>query len=60
MYESTFGHTGPAVFWSNGRLVLYRYCDSVFELFCDGISIMPIGTFEKLCAYMWAEFDILT
>jgi len=54
-----FGHTGPAVFWTNGILTIFRHCDKVFELFIDGVSVMPITTFEKINKYIWLEFDVL-
>lgn len=49
------------VFWErgDGRLQLIRHCDGVFSLLLDGIAVMPSGTFERLCRYMWKEFDML-
>lgn len=44
--------------WNSGRVSLVKHCDSVFELLCDGIPVMPVGSFEKLTAYLWAEFFI--
>ncbi len=59
MYDPKIGHIGPDVFWTNGRLMIFRHCDSVFELFCNDVAVMPINTFEKINAYLWAEFDLL-
>ena len=58
-YDSKSGHVGEGVFWSNGSLELYRYCDGVFELRCDGVQVMPIGSFERVNAYLWDEFDVM-
>lgn len=55
-YHPKSGHMGEGVFWTNGRVTLYRYCDGVFELFCEGVPVMPVGPFERLNAYLWAEF----
>lgn len=57
-YTPKWGHTGPHSFWKspNGRVELYRWCDGVFELFCDSVSVMPTGSFERLLAYMKLEF----
>lgn len=59
MYDPKSGHVGEGVFWTNGRLELYRYCDGVFELRCNGTQVMPIGTFQQVNSYLWAEFNAM-
>jgi len=59
MYTPQSGHIGPGIFWTNGRLAIYRHCDRVFELFCDDILVMPANTFEYINRYLWYEFDVL-
>lgn len=58
-YDPKVGHIGPGVFWTNGRLEIYRHCDRVFSLLCDGVQVMPNGTFEQIDRYLWSEFDVL-
>lgn len=57
-YSPKSGHTGPHSFWTSpdGRLEIYRHTDGVFELLCEGVQVMPIGKFETICDYLWAEF----
>lgn len=45
-------------FWrsADGRVVIWRHCDVAFELLCCGVAVMPVGRFEPICAYVWAEF----
>ena len=59
MYDPKYGHIGGGPFWTNGRLEIYRHCDRVFELRCNGEQVMPIGSFERINAYLWAEFNVL-
>lgn len=49
---------GIGIFWTSqdGRTVILRHCDVAFELVHDGIQVMPIGRFEPICRYVWAEF----
>lgn len=46
------------VFWKSpdGKTQIIRHCDRVFELMHDGVKVMPTSTFERLTAYVWAEF----
>ena len=46
------------VFWKNDRLTLMRHTDGVFELICDGVRVMPLGSFESIVSYLWAEFGV--
>ena len=55
-----WGHMpNSGVFWTNGRLTYIRHCEGVFTLECEGVQVMPAGTFEEINAYAWAEFDIM-
>jgi len=53
------GNVGPGEMWRKGRVSIYRHCDSVFELLCDGEPVMPIGNFHQITAYLYAEFEVL-
>ena len=59
MYSPQSGHIGPGIFWTNGRLEIYRHCDGVFELFCDSVIVMPCNSFELINSYLWSEFDVI-
>lgn len=49
---------GRKVFWEShdGRTKIIRYCHGVFGLQYDGRDVMEESTFEKIQAYVWAEF----
>ena len=49
---------GPRTFWTSedGRTRIIRHCHGVFTLEHDGREVMPQGTFERICRYVWAEF----
>lgn len=57
-YTPESGHVGPSTLWRVGKLEIYRHCDGVFELLCDGNRVMPVGTFEQINRYLWGEFYI--
>ena len=59
MYDPKSGHIGDGEFWTNGRVQIWRHCDGVFELRCHGEQVMPIGSFETINRYLWAEFFVL-
>jgi hypothetical protein len=54
----SLGGTHVGEFWRSrdGRVVIWRHCDAVFELLCEGVRVMPVCRFESVCAYVWAEF----
>jgi len=53
---------GPERFWASpdGRTQIIRHTDTVFELTRDGVLVMPVGRFEPICYYVWAEFPPLS
>jgi hypothetical protein len=46
------------IFWKtqDGRTQIIRYCDGVFGLEYDEKEVMPETTFDRVQAYVWAEF----
>lgn len=57
-----FQYTPPGgVFWRSvdGRVEIVKHCDSVYELLCDGVAVMPPCRFEACADYVWAEFPPL-
>lgn len=60
MFEPGVNYVPPGgVFWERGRVQMIRHCDIVFELLCDGIPVMPVGSFERINQYLWAEFEVM-
>lgn len=55
---NSIGGTVIGVFWASGdgRVVIFRHCDSVFELIVDGEQAMPINRYEPIANYVMAEF----
>ena len=60
MHTPESGHVGPGTFWKKGKLEIYRHCDGVFDLLCNGIQVMPTGRFEQINLYLWSEFDLFS
>ena len=55
----------PNVFWSRGKIEFIQLSkgidgvyESEFELRCDGITVMPSGTFSQILRYYRAEFEL--
>lgn len=44
-------------FWKSpcGRVVVIEHSAKKFELFLDSVAVMPPGSFEAICRYIWLE-----